>query len=74
MHHFILGKRPYPILIETPDVLEEPMFPGRRESDTLDSTQITIDELLRRGGGRVLYEYDFGDGWMHDVKLGKELP
>jgi hypothetical protein len=74
MHHFILGKRPDLILVEHPDVLDDPMFPAREEPNTLDSTQITIDELLRKGGGRVLYEYDFGDGWMHAVKLEKELP
>lgn len=71
LHHFILGKRPNLIMVEQPDTLDEPMFGGSDE-DTLDSTKITIGELLRRGGGRVLYEYDFGDGWMHDVKLEKE--
>jgi hypothetical protein len=74
MHHFILGKRPDLVMVEHPDVLDDPMFPGREEPNTLDSTQITIGELLRKGGGRVLYEYDFGDGWMHTVTLEKELP
>ena len=74
MHHFFLGKRPDWIMVEHPDVMNDSMFPASEEPNTVDSTQITIGELFSRGDGRVMYEYDFGDGWRHDVKLEKELP
>jgi hypothetical protein len=72
LHHFILDKRPNWIMVEQTETLDDPMVGGSSD-DTLDSTQITIGEIFRRGSGRVLYEYDFGDGWMHELKLEKEL-
>lgn len=33
-----------------------------------------VDQLLRRPKDRLIYEYDFGDGWEHDVVLEAILP
>lgn len=33
----------------------------------------TLRQLVRRAGSRFTYEYDFGDGWTHDVVLEKTL-
>jgi len=68
LHHFLLGQRPNLISVEPPDPENEGIYP------TVDSTHLTIRELFRRGGGRALYEYDFGDGWVHDVRLEKDIP
>jgi len=67
LHQFILGERPNYISVEPPDPENEGDHP------TLDSRHLPIRELLRRGGGRVLYNYDFGDDWTHEVRLEKEV-
>ncbi|WP_232668266.1 plasmid pRiA4b ORF-3 family protein [Pseudonocardia sp. TRM90224] len=36
--------------------------------------EVRIDELLVDVGDRITYGYDFGDGWMHTVKLEAVLP
>ena len=33
--------------------------------------EFTLRQLLRRAGSRFLYEYDFGDGWIHNVVIEK---
>lgn len=68
LHQFLLGERPQYISVGPPDPENEGDHP------TLDSRRIPIRALLQRGGGRVLYNYDFGDDWMHEVRLEKEVP
>ena len=31
--------------------------------------QVRLEEVLRKPKDRMLYEYDFGDGWEHDIVL-----
>ena len=38
-------------------------------ADAADSAQMDLRGVLRRLGDRVLYEYDFGDGWEHRIEL-----
>lgn len=40
----------------------------------VSETRTTIAQLLRHPKDRLLYEYDFGDGWEHDVVLEGVLP
>lgn len=40
----------------------------------IDHRQITLHQILPRAGATCIYEYDFGDGWEHEVQLEKELP
>jgi hypothetical protein len=68
LHHFLLGKAPDEISVEPPDPENDGGFP------TMDSTHLTIRELLRRGLGNARYEYDFGDSWRHSVRFEKEVP
>ena len=39
-----------------------------------DESAVAVSSLLAREGQALMYEYDFGDGWEHDVKLEKILP
>lgn len=39
------------------------------QGEVLAGWQIQIDEYFRRVGDSVRYEYDFGDGWNHEVLL-----
>lgn len=42
---------------------------GWSAADVVDSGRTKLSKLLPKGGMsfRFRYEYDFGDGWMHDV-------
>lgn len=68
LHAFLLGERPNTISVEPPNPEDEGGYP------TIDSRHLPIRTLLRRGGGRVLYTYDFGDDWTHEVRFEKEIP
>ncbi|MDN5933435.1 MAG: plasmid pRiA4b ORF-3 family protein, partial [Pseudonocardia sp.] len=57
LHMFTVGDR----LFGPPDPDADP---GQRDEAT-----VRLDELLRATGDRLRYEYDFGDGWEHDVVL-----
>lgn len=36
--------------------------------------KVRLGEVLRRPKARMVYEYDFGDGWEHDVVLEAAVP
>ena len=40
----------------------------------VDYTDVTIGELLMRKRSKICYEYDFGDGWNHDIVLEEQHP
>ncbi|MFT5043620.1 MAG: hypothetical protein ACI8UP_000583 [Porticoccaceae bacterium] len=44
------------------------------ELDTQNEKSVRISNLLSKEGDIVVYEYDFGDGWMHEVLLEKIQP
>jgi hypothetical protein len=39
-----------------------------------DERKVTVAEVLARPGTSLLYTYDFGDDWEHDIVLEKVLP
>ena len=39
-----------------------------------DERKVTVAEVLAGPGARMLYTYDFGDDWEHDIVLEKVLP
>ena len=43
------------------------------DEDMIEEITITIGSLLSETGHAIAYEYDFGDGWAHTVKLEKIL-
>lgn len=62
LHEFIQGRNRY----GEPD--ED--FP----SDAQDETQYRLDQILKKEKEKLIYIYDFGDGWEHEVVLEKILP
>lgn len=62
MHEFIQGRDRY--------VEPDEEFP----SDAKDEAQYRLDQLLKREKEKLIYIYDFGDGWEHEVVLEKILP
>jgi len=42
-------------------------------SDVEDEDDFNLDELAK-AGDKLFYEYDFGDGWRHLLKIEKVLP
>jgi len=49
----------------TPD----PDFPD----GTLNEARVRLDRILTRPRDRMVYEYDFGDGWSHEIVLEKVI-
>lgn len=44
------------------------------EMNMVDYTGKKVSDLLTVENEKILYEYDFGDGWEHDIILEKILP
>jgi hypothetical protein len=48
--------------------------PSFRLEEAGDETQVRVRDALAAGGGKIVYEYDFGAGWTHEVTLQGKLP
>ena len=61
LHQFDIGGRRY----GGPELLED----GGGDEDFVDSTKLRLSKLLekKRKSFRFHYEYDFGDGWGHEI-------
>ena len=44
------------------------------ETGNVDYLNMKLSDLLEKEEERILYEYDLGDGWKHDIILEKILP
>ena len=46
------------------------------DTDTVDYSKkkLRVSSFLKKEKDKILYEYDFGDGWEHDIILEKILP
>jgi len=44
------------------------------EMNNIDYSKIKISYLLKKAKDKIVYEYDFGDGWEHEVLLEKVIP
>ncbi len=40
-----------------------------RDFEVLDSRKMTLEKIFSQGRPSFMYEYDFGDGWRHEIKL-----
>ena len=39
----------------------------------VDYSELKLSDLLKKENDKISYEYDFGDGWLHDIVLEKIL-
>lgn len=39
----------------------------------IDSRDVIVGDVISKGD-KLIYEYDFGDSWIHEIKVEKELP
>jgi Plasmid pRiA4b ORF-3-like protein len=66
MHHFIVGKSPNLLFIGAPDPHEDGDLMDEKNED-----EIAISQVLTAAKPKMIYEYDFGDSWEHEVVLEK---
>lgn len=66
LHQFIDGRTRY----QEVDA-EQEMFGMMR--DVVDSDGVQLRSLLRKAKDKIVYEYDFGDSWEHEIVLEKVL-
>ena len=62
LHQFVVGNE----RIDLPDLVFE--------DGAIPEDGIPIDSILERENQWITYEYDFGDGWEHEIVLEKILP
>ncbi len=66
MHRFLVGRQAYAPKYDD-DLFDE-------ESDSEDYDGMCVGDLLSAEGDKMKYEYDFGDGWEHQITVEKILP
>lgn len=40
----------------------------------IDERRVRLSQLIRHAGDRLAYVYDFGDGWLHDLRIERSVP
>jgi hypothetical protein len=63
MHQFRVGKKLYSLPDE--DFADE--------FQIIDERDVTLREIMQEGTKEFVFEYDFGDGWEHVIKLEKVI-
>lgn len=66
LHHFIKDRIFYTVKMKGDS------FWG--DLDNIDYKKIKLSDILTTEKEKIIYEYDFGDGWEHDIILEKILP
>ena len=62
LHMFTVGDKRYS--------LPDPLEPG----GMLDESDYRLEQVAPGPGARLLYEYDFDDGWLHELVVEQVLP
>jgi hypothetical protein len=66
LHQFIKNRTFYTNRMPNDDFWEE--------MDNVDYKKVKISDLLKKEKDKIIYEYDFGDSWEHDIILEKIIP
>ena len=62
LHHFLKNNVFYALPTEGSEDFE---------LETIDESNVQVFEILTKPNEKVIYEYDFGDGWEHEIELLK---
>jgi hypothetical protein len=65
LHQFIKNNTFYTVRMGDDDFWEE--------MNNVDYKGMKVSDLLVNEDDTIIYEYDFGDGWMHDLTLEKKI-
>jgi len=68
LHHFKMGPGAKDYFVH-PFLTDYDLSEG--EDEGTPESQVRLDQVLGKVGDRLFYEYDFGDGWAHTLKLEK---
>ena len=49
-------------------------YTRRMADDNVDYSKTKISDLLKKEKDRIIYEYDFGDSWEHEILVEEILP
>jgi hypothetical protein len=60
--------------VDAPVVYSIPSDDNYSRAERLDERRFRLAELARHEKSSFIYEYDFGDGWRHEVVVQKILP
>ena len=66
LHQFIKDQTYYTVRMKDDDMWED--------MNSVDYKKMKIFDLLSVEKGKIIYKYDFGDGWEHEIILEKILP
>ena len=66
LHQFIKDQTYYTVRMKDDDMWED--------MNSVAYKKMKIFDLLSVEKGKIIYEYDFGDGWEHEIILEKILP
>jgi hypothetical protein len=69
LHQFIVGPARSPVYLGSVD----PWF-GMDDGSVLPEEDFTVAAIAVQAKRKFGYEYDFGDGWLHEIKVEKLLP
>lgn len=64
LHQFVKNNSYYSAKMDDEDFFE---------MSNVDYEKLKISDLLKKEKDKIIYEYDFGDGWEHDIILEKKL-
>lgn len=67
LHQFIKNRTFYSIKHADDDMWDDNNVDYRKK-------KVRISDLIKAEKDKIIYEYDFGDGWEHDIILEKILP
>lgn len=76
LHQFVLTRDEYerPMkIIQPTDMANEDWLALDERLESIDSTGVTVREIFE-AQNKIDYEYDFGDGWIHTIKLKRFIP